>query len=37
MIWFKSFIRSTFKFDRKQIPDEVNALVDKIEKEYAER
>ncbi len=27
---------SSFKFDRKAIPDEVNALVDKIEREYAE-
>ena len=33
---FKVLYGSTFKFDRKQIPDEVNALVDKIEKEYAE-
>lgn len=33
---FKVLYGSTFKFDRKQIPGEVNALVDKIEKEYAE-
>lgn len=33
---FEVLYGSTFKFDRKQIPDEVNALVDKIEKEYAE-
>ncbi len=33
---FKVLYGSTFKFDRKQIPDEANALVDKIEKEYAE-
>lgn len=33
---FKVLYGSTFKFDRKQIPCEVNALVDKIEKEYAE-
>ena len=33
---FKVLYGSTFKFDRKQIPDEVNALVNKIEKEYAE-
>lgn len=33
---FKVLYGSTFKFDRSQIPGEVNALVDKIEKEYAE-
>ena len=33
---FKVLYGRTFKFDRKQIPGEVNALVDKIEKEYAE-
>lgn len=33
---FKVLYGSTFKFDRKQIPGEVNALVDKIEKEYTE-
>lgn len=33
---FKVLYGSTFKFDRKQIPGEVNALLDKIEKEYAE-
>lgn len=33
---FKVLYGSTFKFDRKQIPGEVNALVDQIEKEYAE-
>lgn len=33
---FKVLYGSTFKFDRKQIPGEVNALADKIEKEYAE-
>ena len=33
---FKVLYVSTFKFDRSQIPGEVNALVDKIEKEYAE-
>lgn len=33
---FKVLYGSTFKFDRKQISGEVNALVDKIEKEYAE-
>ena len=33
---FKVLYGSTFKFDRNQIPGEVNALVDKIEKEYAE-
>ena len=33
---FKVLYGSTFKFDRKQIPGEVNALVDKIEKEYDE-
>ena len=33
---FKVLYGSTFKFDRKQIPGEVNALVDKFEKEYAE-
>lgn len=33
---FKVLYGSTFKFDRSQIPGEVNALVDKIEKKYAE-
>ena len=33
---FKVLYGSTFKFDRKQIPAEVDALVEKIEKEYAE-
>lgn len=33
---FKVLYGSTFKFDRSQIPGEVNALVDKIEKEYEE-
>ena len=33
---FKVLYGSTFKFDRSQIPGEVNALVDKIDKEYAE-
>lgn len=33
---FKVLYGSTFKFDRSQIPGEVNALVEKIEKEYAE-
>ncbi|RHR20633.1 2-hydroxyacyl-CoA dehydratase [Clostridium sp. AF19-22AC] len=33
---FKVLYGSTFKFDRKAIPAEVDALVDKIEKEYAE-
>ena len=33
---FKVLYGSTFKFDRSQIPGEVYALVDKIEKEYAE-
>ena len=33
---FKVLYGSTFKFDRKAIPGEVNALVDKIETEYAE-
>ncbi len=33
---FKVLYGSTFKFDRSQIPAEVDALVDKIEKEYAE-
>ncbi len=33
---FKVLYGSTFKFDRKAIPAEVNALVDKIETEYAE-
>ena len=33
---FKVLYGSTFKFDRKQIPGEVNALIDKIEKEYDE-
>ena len=34
---FKVLYGSTFKFDRSAIPGEVNALVDKIKKEYAER
>ncbi len=33
---FKVLYGSTFKFDRKAIPAEVTALVEKIEKEYAE-
>lgn len=33
---FKVLYGSTFKFDRKAIPAEVDALVEKIEKEYAE-
>ncbi len=33
---FKVLYGSTFKFDRSVIPTEVNALVDKIKKEYAE-
>lgn len=33
---FKVLYGSTFKFDRSQIPGEVDALVDQIEKEYAE-
>lgn len=33
---FKVLYGSTFKFDRKLIPGEVDALVEKIEKEYAE-
>lgn len=33
---FKVLYGSTFKFDRKAIPAEVDALVDKIEKEYSE-
>lgn len=33
---FKVLYGSGFKFDRKQIPAEVDALVEKIEKEYAE-
>ena len=33
---FKVLYGSTFKFDRSAIPGEVNALVDKIKKEYAE-
>ena len=33
---FKVLYGSTFKFDRKTIPAEVDALVEKIEKEYAE-
>ncbi len=33
---FKVLYGSTFKFDRKAIPAEVDALVDKIKKEYAE-
>lgn len=33
---FKVLYGSTFKFDRSLIPAEVNALVDKIQKEYAE-
>lgn len=33
---FKVLYGSTFKFDRSLIPGEVNALVEKIEKEYAE-
>lgn len=33
---FKVLYGSTFKFDRGRIAGEVNALVDKIEKEYAE-
>ena len=34
-LW-KVLYGSGFKFDRKAIPAEINALVDKIEKEYAE-
>ena len=33
---FKVLYGSTFKFDRKAIPEEVDALVEKIKKEYAE-
>lgn len=33
---FKVLYGSTFKFDKKLIPQEVNGLVEKIEKEYAE-
>ena len=33
---FKVLYGSGFKFDRKAIPTEVNALAEKIEKEYAE-
>ena len=33
---FKVLYGSTFKFDRKAIPADVNALADKVEKEYAE-
>ena len=33
---FKVLYGSTFKFDKKQIPAEVDALVEKIEKEYAQ-
>lgn len=33
---FKVLYGSTFKFDKKAIPAEVNALVDKIKSEYAE-
>src|SRR5699024_11823500 len=33
---FKVLYGSTFKFNREEIPAEVDALVDKIEKEYAE-
>ena len=33
---FKVLYGSGFKFDRKAIPAEVNALTEKIEKEYAE-
>ena len=33
---FKVLYGSTFKFDRKAIPAEVDALVEKIKKEYAE-
>ena len=33
---FKVLYGSTFKLDRSLIPDEVNALADKIEAEYAE-
>lgn len=33
---FKVLYGSTFKFDRKAIPAEVDALTDKIEKEYSE-
>ena len=33
---FKVLYGSTFKFDRSQIPEEVDALVAKINKEYAE-
>lgn len=33
---FKVLYGSTFKFDRKAIPAEVDALVEKIEKEYAD-
>ncbi len=35
-VLFKVLYGSTFKFDRKAIPAEVDALVEKIEKEYAE-
>lgn len=31
---FKVLYGSTFKFDRRQIPEEVDALVEKIQKEY---
>ena len=34
--FFKVLYGSGFKFDRKAIPTEVNALAEKIEKEYAE-
>ena len=33
---FKVLYGSTFKFDRREIPAEVDALVEKIQKEYAE-
>ena len=33
---FNVLYGSTFKFDRKKLPEEVNALTDKILKEYAE-
>ena len=33
---FKVLYGSTFKFDRKEIPGEVDALVEKIKKEYAD-
>lgn len=33
---FKVLYGSTFKFDRKEIPDEVDALVEKINQEYSQ-